>query len=175
VVQASYIFFHDVQPTLKFIDVFFRRVNLLLSRELGLQSLDEYSFGLGVDHTEMRTCCLFLSQPFNPFASWHREPDYFCKTRLSMLEILFREAEALVRKGYVPAALARNPVDGSKVKTVMTEAIKELKRAYERTTPGSITQTAFFTAQATNSRRNGSPRRSGRSLPIPSGRLSIRK
>jgi hypothetical protein len=126
VVQASYIFFHDVQPTLKFTDEFFRRVNLLLSRELGLQSLDEYS-GLGVDDTETRTCYLFLSRPFQPFGTWHREPNYFCKTRLSMLEILFREAEALVRKGYVPAASARNPVDGSKVKGVMTEAIKELK------------------------------------------------
>jgi hypothetical protein len=44
-----------------------------------------------------------------------------------MLELLFREAEALVRKGYVPAASGRIPVDGSIVKPVMTEAIKELK------------------------------------------------
>jgi hypothetical protein len=122
VAQASYIFFDDVQPTLKFTDEFFRRVNLLLSRELGLQSLNEYP-----GPTERQTCYLFLSQPFRPFGTWHREPDYFCKTRLSMLEILFREAEALVRKGYVPAASARNPVVGSKVKGVMTEAIKELK------------------------------------------------
>jgi hypothetical protein len=44
-----------------------------------------------------------------------------------MLELLFREAEALVRQGYVPAASARKPTYGSTVKTVMTEAIKELK------------------------------------------------
>ena len=39
VAQASYIFFEDVQPKLKFPNEFFRRVNLLLSRELGLRSL----------------------------------------------------------------------------------------------------------------------------------------
>jgi hypothetical protein len=126
VVQASYIFFDDVQPKLKFTDEFFRRVNLLLSRELGLQSLDEFSWQ-GVDHTEEKTSYHFVSQPFEPISPWHREPDYFCKTRLSMLELLFREAEALVRKGYLPAPSGRQPVDGFKVKTAMTEAIKELK------------------------------------------------
>jgi hypothetical protein len=44
-----------------------------------------------------------------------------------MLELLFREAEALMREGYLPAASGRMPVDGRKVRTVMTEAIKELK------------------------------------------------
>jgi hypothetical protein len=44
-----------------------------------------------------------------------------------MLELLFREAEALVRRGYLPPPVAREPVSGSTVKTVMTEAIKELK------------------------------------------------
>jgi len=126
VAQASYIFFDDVQPKLKFPDEFFQRVNLLLSRELGVQSLNEFSWQ-GVDHTEEKTSYLFVSQPFQPFSSWHREPDYFCKTRLSMLELLFREAEAFVRRGYLPAPTARQPVSGSTVKTVMTEAIKELK------------------------------------------------
>jgi hypothetical protein len=120
VVQASYIFFEDVQPTLKFPDDFFGRVNLLLSRELGLQSLDEFG-GLGVNATEANTCYLFLSKPFQPFGTWHKNPDYFCKTRLSMLELLFREAEALVRKGYQRSA---SPL---KVKTTMTDAIKELR------------------------------------------------
>jgi hypothetical protein len=124
-VQASYIFFDDVQPKLKFTDEFFGHVNLLLSRELGLRSLNKFS-ERGVDDTEMRTCYLFLSQPFQPFNTWHKEPDYFCKTRLSILELLFREAEALVRQGYLPAASARKPVDGFKVKTTMTEAIQEL-------------------------------------------------
>jgi hypothetical protein len=126
VVQASCIFFDDVQPKLKFPDEFFRHVNLLLSRELALRSLDENSYQR-VDHTEAKTCHLFLSQPFDPFRSWHKGPDYFCKTRLSMLEILFREAEALVRQGYMPAPSGRMPVNGHKVKSVMTEAINELK------------------------------------------------
>jgi hypothetical protein len=67
VVQASYIFFDDVQPTLRFTEDFFRRINLLLSRELGLGSLDEFSYR-GVDHTEAKTSDLFLSQPFKPFS-----------------------------------------------------------------------------------------------------------
>jgi hypothetical protein len=124
VVQASRIFFEDVQPVLKLTDQFFGHVNLLVSRELGLPSLNEYEMSR---NTEMQACLLFLSQPFNPFSSWHREPDYFCKTRLSMMEILFREAEYLVRKGYLPAASGRSPVNASEVKTVMTNGIKELK------------------------------------------------
>jgi hypothetical protein len=44
-----------------------------------------------------------------------------------MLELLFREAEALVRKGYMPAPSGRVPVDGRKVRAAMTDAIKELK------------------------------------------------
>jgi hypothetical protein len=130
VVQAGCIFFEDVQPKLKFTDEFFRGINLLLSRELGLRSLSEFAVfeELGVNRkTAAETCYLFLSQPFQRFGAWHRDPDYFCSTRLSMLELLFREAEALVRKGYVPAASGRIPVDGSIVKPVMTEAIKELK------------------------------------------------
>jgi hypothetical protein len=127
VAQASRIFFEDVQPVLKFIDEFFDHVNLLVSRELGLQSLNESSLRM-VDDTEARTCNLFLSQPFRPFSSWHRDPDYFCKTRLSMLEILFREAEALVRNGYLPAASGRNLVNGYEVRNAMAEAIKELKK-----------------------------------------------
>jgi hypothetical protein len=42
-----------------------------------------------------------------------------------MVELLFREAEALVRQGFMPAALAR-PLNGF-ADTVFTEAINELK------------------------------------------------
>jgi hypothetical protein len=118
VVQASYIFRDDVQPKLRFPDKFFRHVNLLLSRELGLHSLNQYSGPLGGD-TEERTCYLFVSKPFERYSSWHRDPDYFCKTRLSMLELLFREADALVRQGYLAAPSGPN--------TVMAEAINELR------------------------------------------------
>jgi AbiJ N-terminal domain 4 len=128
VVQASYIFRDDVQPKLKFSDGFFGRVNLLLSRELGLRSLNEFDELLyGRSNTEAQTCYLFLSQPFRPFGTWHREPDYFCKTRLSMLELLFREAEAMREGYYLPAPSGRNPVDGFVVNAVMTEAINELR------------------------------------------------
>jgi hypothetical protein len=126
VAQASRIFFEDVQPAVKFPDGFFVHVNLLLSRELGLQSLNESSLRTVDDHEE-RTCRLFLSQNFRPFGTWHRDPDYFCKTRLSMMELLFREAEALMRTGYLPRPSGRNPVNASEVKTVMTNAIEELK------------------------------------------------
>jgi hypothetical protein len=70
VVQASYIFFEDVQPKLEFTDEFFRQVNLLLSRELGLQSLDEFLWQ-GVDHTSY----LFVSKPFQRYGIWHKDPD----------------------------------------------------------------------------------------------------
>jgi hypothetical protein len=126
VVQASYIFFEDVQPKLKFPDGFFGRVNLLLSRELGLQSLNEYSVRV-IGDTEPKTCYLFLSQPFHEFNSWHRGPDYFCKTRLSLLELLFREAEALMAKGYMPRPSGLETVDGRIVRNAMAEAINELK------------------------------------------------
>jgi len=126
VVQASYIFFQDVQPKLRFPDEFFRHVNLLLSRELGVNSLNEYS-QLGVNATEPKTSYLFLSKPFEPFNPWHKDPDYFCKTRLSMLELLFREAEALVRTGYMPRPSGRETVDGRIVRGAME--LKERLRA----------------------------------------------
>jgi hypothetical protein len=128
VVQASHIFRDDVQPKLKFPNAFFGRVNLLLSRELGLRSLNEFDeLVYGKQNTEAQTCYLFLSQPFQPFGTWHKDPDYFCKTRLSMLELLFREAEALVRKNYLPTPLPQTVTDARKVRAAMTEAINELK------------------------------------------------
>jgi hypothetical protein len=45
-VQASHIFFGDLQPLFRFQDTFFREINQKLSRELGLLTLSEFSFGI---------------------------------------------------------------------------------------------------------------------------------
>jgi hypothetical protein len=44
-----------------------------------------------------------------------------------MLELLFREAEALVNKNYLPTPLPKTVTDARKVRAAMTDGIKELK------------------------------------------------
>jgi hypothetical protein len=44
-----------------------------------------------------------------------------------MLELLFREAEALVRKNYLPTPLPQTVTDARKVRNAMAEAINELR------------------------------------------------
>jgi AbiJ N-terminal domain 4 len=93
--QASHIFFGDLQPLFCFQDTFFREINQKLSRELGLPTLSEFSFVTG---PEQGICTAFLAMPFRLFDKWHRDPDYYCKTRLSMLELLFRQTEEHARR-----------------------------------------------------------------------------
>jgi hypothetical protein len=119
--QAAAIFFDDVLPELRFPESFFQKLNQKLARELALPVLSPYT-----NITQLQVCSSFLAKPYHVFNGIQHGPDYYCKTRLSMLELLYGEAEAQVRKGYLPAPLGRLPVNAVKVKTAMKEAIEEL-------------------------------------------------
>jgi hypothetical protein len=139
-VQARRIF-DDIQPVLRFPDSFFRDINQRLARELGVTSLKEMPFYV---MNEIEICSTFLSKPFDTGRQWFGGPDYYCKTRLSMLELLFREAEAQLRKGYMPAPLGRLTVDGAKVRTTMKEAIQELNVRLRDNRTGLVYNNGFL-------------------------------
>lgn len=88
-VQARYIF-DDIHRMFRFPDTFYRDINQKLAREFSLESLKEYPYS---QMSEMESSVAFLSTPFRIGNQWFGVPDYYCKTRLSMLELLFREAE----------------------------------------------------------------------------------
>src|SRR5262249_43261290 len=86
--QAHSIFFEDLQPKFHFDRDFFRKINKKLARELAQPSLITVE---GI--SEKEKCSIFLSRSFQVGDQWFGSPDYYCKSRLSMLELLFREAE----------------------------------------------------------------------------------
>lgn len=84
--QAAHIMFEDVGTALGLDQAFYKRVHDLLCRELGIVSLnDELQY-----HNRVAR---YLLQPFDLWDNGHRTPDYYIKTRLSMVELLFRSAE----------------------------------------------------------------------------------
>jgi hypothetical protein len=97
VVQAHHIFFEDVQKQFWFKDDFFQDINQKLVRELGLVALIKFIRA----SNQMDICSRYLTQPYEHVARPHigkptyeqPQPDYYCKTRLSMVELLFRKTE----------------------------------------------------------------------------------
>jgi hypothetical protein len=97
VVQAHHIFFEDVQKQFRFKDDFFQDINQKLARELGLVALIKFIRATN----QMDICSRYLTQPYEHVARPHigkptyeqPQPDYYCKTRLSMVELLFRKTE----------------------------------------------------------------------------------
>lgn len=62
-----------------------------LARELG-------AISLGRERTPEHRAMNFLGEPYDLWNSQHGDPDTFIKLRLSLLELLFREAEAILRE-----------------------------------------------------------------------------
>jgi hypothetical protein len=114
-VQAYYVFFEDLQQQFHFDDRFFR--------EVALTTLQEARFGQRM--TEQAICTAYLTKPFKPDREWFGTPDYYCKTRLSMMELLFRAAEERVRR--LTAELSGNisvPIPGWQ--NIVSKAVAEL-------------------------------------------------
>jgi AbiJ N-terminal domain 4 len=120
-IQANQIFFDEVQPVLRLPDSFFQKLNQKLARELALAALNPYT-GM----TQPQICSWFIATPYNEFDQ--RGPDYYCKSRLSMVELLFREAEAHVQTNVLGpvAALSRKNVANIAVQKKLDQAIQEL-------------------------------------------------
>jgi AbiJ N-terminal domain 4 len=105
-VQAHIIFFEDLHPKFRFGEDFFREINEKLARELALPSLKQIP---SAAISEQQTCSFFLGRPFQFADEWIGGPDNYCKTRLSMLELLFREAEVRARELATVFAIGNQP------------------------------------------------------------------
>jgi len=87
--QAAQIFFNEVAMALDLDQQFFQRAHDALARELGTGRL-----GMGEYH---EICGAFLGERYNLWNNSHGTPDTFLKLRLSLIELLFRQAQELVR------------------------------------------------------------------------------
>jgi hypothetical protein len=121
-IQAAQIFFDDIQPVLLLPDSFFQKLNQKLAREVALPALSYASI------TQPQICRSFMATPYHGSDETQRNPDYHCKTRLSMLELLFRETEAHVQTNVLGpiAALSRKSAANIAVKKKLDQAIEEL-------------------------------------------------
>jgi len=137
--QAGRIFFEDVHKEFRFPDPFFDDITKKLARELALESLSRMADY--VDGPSQRDNIeKLLTRPY--IDSFDRGPDYYCKTRLSLMEVLFRDAEARMRNGYLPPFASR--LDGSKLKTIMNQATEELKWRLQVNRTGLIYDNGFL-------------------------------
>jgi hypothetical protein len=100
--QAAHIIFEDLRPDFELEDSFFQSVNSRLSREVGVPTL----IGNGTG----RECAIFLYEPYDLFNNAHGNPDVFVKLRVSLIELVFREAEHHVAGVVSGPAAGLNPV-----------------------------------------------------------------
>jgi hypothetical protein len=82
--QAAHIIFHDLAPKLTDPRQFFETIHNQLARELGIGRL-----GPGAKYDEI--CGRFLVEPYDLWNDGHGSTDYFIRTRLSFVEIAFRQ------------------------------------------------------------------------------------
>ncbi|MEO3474100.1 hypothetical protein AAFN86_19690 [Roseomonas sp. CAU 1739] len=97
--QVAHIVFSDLTPALALQPEFFRDVHNALARELGVGRLVN-------GETYDAVCGGFLLQPYDLWNDSHGSADYFLKSRLSLVELLFRAIEERVAR---QAASARKP------------------------------------------------------------------
>jgi AbiJ N-terminal domain 4 len=140
-IQVGQIFFDEVQPVLGFLDSFFQKLNQKLARELALSALSDYP-----DSPQQQICSSFMTAPYRGFDERQRNPDYYCKTRLSMLELLFREAEAHVQTNVLGliAALSRKNAANVAVKKKLDQAIQELNVRLQQNGTGLVYSNGFL-------------------------------
>jgi hypothetical protein len=99
-IQAGRIFFEDVQKVVRFSDTFFDGISERLARELALEWLHQITDISRLDNpSERQKIERILTRPYIDNRVRDR-PDYYCKTHLSLMEVLFRDAEARIREGY---------------------------------------------------------------------------
>ena len=92
--QAALILFDDVASRMPNRARLFEVPEKRLARELG-------AMALGRRPTPEQRAMDFLGEPYHLWNDSHGDPDSFIKLRLSLLELLFREAETMLRE-YAP-------------------------------------------------------------------------
>ncbi|GAB3261414.1 AbiJ-NTD4 domain-containing protein [Chitinimonas naiadis] len=88
--QATLVLHDDVAAKLPNRAMLFEIPERRLARELGMMAL-------GRAPTAEQNCIAFLGQPYDLWNDAHGDSDSFVKLRLSLIELLFREAEAILR------------------------------------------------------------------------------
>ena len=84
--QLAHVVIYDVLPKVKNAEALCEFVHNQLARELG-----EFVLEQGASFQE---CCgRFLVVSYNLWNNSHRSPDFFFKSRISLVELIFREAE----------------------------------------------------------------------------------
>lgn len=83
--QATHLITEDLLPPEEDAEPFFRAVHDRLARELG-------GFALARGTTYIERCARFLGEPFDLWNDTHRSPDWFFKSRLSLVELAFQSA-----------------------------------------------------------------------------------
>jgi hypothetical protein len=107
-VQAAQIFADDVCTSLDLDDKCFLSAERQLIRECGYNPFPLYQ-------SPFDRCEAFLTEPYDLWNDQHGTPDLFVKLRLSLIELLYRDAEraaaerasAIARQPNVPAGLRR--------------------------------------------------------------------
>jgi hypothetical protein len=92
--QAALVLFDDVASKMPNRARLFEVPEKRLARELG-------TMALGRQLTPEQRAMDFLGEPYDLWNDAHGDPDTFIKLRLSLLELLFREAEVMLRE-YAP-------------------------------------------------------------------------
>lgn len=92
--QGALVLYDDVAPRMPNRARLFEVPEKQLSRELG-------AISLGRAPTPEQNCMAFLGEQYDLLNSAHGSPDHFFKLRLSLIELLFREAESII-SGYAP-------------------------------------------------------------------------
>jgi hypothetical protein len=101
--QAAHIFFNDVVLALDLDQKFFQQAHDAFVRELGAGRLDMGPYD--------EVCGRFLVERYDLWNDAHGTPDTFLKLRLSLIELLFRQAEGIVlaSSGVVPRGVTLLP------------------------------------------------------------------
>jgi AbiJ N-terminal domain 4 len=89
--QAALVVFDDIAPHLPNRIQLFEKPEKRLAREFGAMSLGESS-------SAERNCMMFLGEQYDLWKNSHGDPSSFVKLRLSLIELLFREAETILRE-----------------------------------------------------------------------------
>lgn len=92
--QAAILLYDDIASKLPYRTRLFETAEKSLSRELGAVALGRWP-------TPEQRVMEFLGTPYDLWNDAHGDPDTFFKLRLSLLELLFREAESILQ-GYAP-------------------------------------------------------------------------
>lgn len=92
--QAALVVYNDIASRLPNRARLFEVPETRLAREFG-------AMALGRAPTSEQNCMQFLGEPYDLWNDSHGSPDDFIKRRLSLVELLFREAEAILQ-GFAP-------------------------------------------------------------------------